>query len=133
MIAVTCSKGTTVGVFGLARSGLSSVRALKDGGAEVFAWDDKDGARASAAELGATVAPWQDWPWKRMASVILSPGVPLTHPEPHPVVTRAYDAGADVIGDVELFARSIRPDPAKKGTAPVVAITGTNGKSTTTA
>jgi UDP-N-acetylmuramoylalanine--D-glutamate ligase len=133
MIAVTCFKGKTVGVFGLARSGLSSVRALKDGGAQVFAWDDKNGPRASAAELGGTVARWQEWPWERMAALILSPGVPLTHPEPHPVVTRAYDAGADVIGDVELFARSIRPDPNKKGAAPVVAITGTNGKSTTTA
>src|SRR6201999_515468 len=60
-------------------------------------------------------------------------GVPLTHPRPHEVVEHARRAGVAVIGDVELFAREIRPDPARTGRAPVIAITGTNGKSTTTA
>jgi len=133
MIEVGCFEGKNIGVFGLARSGVSSVRALVSGGARVFAWDDKETARAAAEKEGATVAPWQDWPWGDLKAVILSPGVPLTHPEPHPVVRRAKAEGAEVIGDMELFARSIRPVPDAKGAAPVIAVTGTNGKSTTTA
>ena len=69
----------------------------------------------------------------KIAALILSPGVPLTHPRPHEVVAHAKAANVPVIGDVELFAREIRPDAAKPGRAPVIAITGTNGKSTTTA
>ena len=133
MFEVSAFKGKNVGVFGLARSGISAVRALVSGGARVFAWDDKEAARLTAEEKGATVAPWQDWPWDDLKAVILSPGVPLTHPEPHPVVRRAHTAGAEVIGDLELFARTIRPAPGDKGFAPVIAVTGTNGKSTTTA
>ncbi len=68
--------------------------------------------------------------WSAFAALVLSPGVPLTHPEPHWSVARARAAGVEVIGDIELFCRERRrhaPD------APFVAITGTNGKSTTTA
>src|SRR4051812_12511752 len=133
MIEVTCFRGKTVGVFGLARSGLSAIEALIAGGTEVFAWDDKDASRQAAAAKGATIADWRAWPWSRTAALILSPGVPLTHPEPHPVVIRARDANAEVIGDIELFARTIRPVSDAAGLAPIVAITGTNGKSTTTA
>jgi UDP-N-acetylmuramoylalanine--D-glutamate ligase len=133
MIDVTCFKGKTVGVFGLARSGLSAIHALKAGGASVFAWDDKQSARAMAAGEGARPEPWELWPWSDIAALIFSPGVPLTHPEPHAIVRRAHEAGTEVIGDVELFARSIRPLAGSKGAAPIIAVTGTNGKSTTTA
>ncbi len=75
----------------------------------------------------------QKWPWDHLKALILSPGVPLTHPAPHDVVVRARASGVEVIGDIELFAREIRPDRAKPGRAPVIAVTGTNGKSTTTA
>jgi UDP-N-acetylmuramoylalanine--D-glutamate ligase len=122
-----------VGVFGLARSGASSVVSLKAGGAQVYAWDDDESARAAAERAGATVLPYQKWPWDRIKALILSPGVPLTHPKPHGIVVTARAAGAEVIGDIELFAREIRPDPTKPGRSPVIAITGTNGKSTTTA
>ncbi len=122
-----------VGVFGLARSGVASVRALKAGGARIHAWDDRDEARAKAEAEGATVATWRDWPWEKLKALILSPGVPLTHPAPHDIVLRAQAAKTPIIGDVELFAREIRPDAAGPGRAPVIAITGTNGKSTTTA
>ncbi len=71
--------------------------------------------------------PWREWPWERIAALVLSPGVPLTHPRPHGVVEHANRAHVPVIGDVELFAREIQ------GKAPLIAITGTNGKSTTTA
>jgi UDP-N-acetylmuramoylalanine--D-glutamate ligase len=133
MIEVGCFKGQTVGVFGLARSGLSAVRALLAGGAQVFAWDDKEAPRLVAAHEGATVEAWESWPWAEIKAVILSPGVPLTHPQPHAVVARAREFKAEIIGDMELFARTMRPNRDAKGAAPLIAITGTNGKSTTTA
>ena len=133
MIEVGYFKGQTVGVFGLARSGLSATRALRAGGAKIFAWDDKEAARLIAAHEGASVEPWERWPWTELKAVILSPGVPLTHPQPHAILARAGEAHAEIIGDIELFARAIRPDRNAKGLAPVIAITGTNGKSTTTA
>ncbi len=64
---------------------------------------------------------------------MLSPGVPLTHPKPHAIVDQARYVGAEVIGDMEVFAREIGADPAVPGRSPVIAVTGTNGKSTTTA
>ncbi len=131
MIAARSFANQTVGVFGLARSGGASVRALKAGGAAVYAWDDNEALRNTAAQDGATVAPFGEWP--RFKALILSPGVPLTHPKPHEVVLAARAIGAEVIGDMELFAREIRPTGATKSRSPVVAITGTNGKSTTTA
>jgi UDP-N-acetylmuramoylalanine--D-glutamate ligase len=125
MIPVRSFAHHDAGVFGLARSGLSTIRALKAGGARVFAWDDKESARVIAEAEGAQVLPWRDWPWAKLKALVLSPGVPLTHPKPHEIVVKA--AGIPVIGDVELFAREV------KGKAPLIAITGTNGKSTTTA
>jgi UDP-N-acetylmuramoylalanine--D-glutamate ligase len=131
MIAARSFAHQDVGVFGLARSGLASVRALNAGGARIYAWDDKESARIAAEAEGATVLPWRDWPWDKIKALILSPGVPLTHPAPHDIVVKARAANAEVIGDVELFVREIRADG--KNRAPVIAITGTNGKSTTTA
>src|SRR5215469_10628726 len=133
MIAAKSFQGKTAAVFGLARTGLASVRALKEGGAEVIAWDDNAGARDAGHEAGALIRPWREWAWESIAALILSPGVPLTHPRPHEVVGHARAASVPVIGDVELFAREIRPDANRPGKAPVIAITGTNGKSTTTA
>jgi len=131
MIAARSFAHQDVGVFGLARSGLASVRALRAGGARVHAWDDKESARIAAEAEGAVVLPWRDWPWSNLKALILSPGVPLTHPAPHEIVVKAREANAEVIGDVELFARELRADG--KNRAPIIGITGTNGKSTTTA
>jgi UDP-N-acetylmuramoylalanine--D-glutamate ligase len=122
-----------VGVFGVARSGLSAIESLKTGGARIYAWDEREDARVRARDAGAVVAPFESWPWERMRTLLLSPGIPLTHPAPHDVVLAARKAGAEVIGDVELFAREIRPDRSQPGCAPVIAVTGTNGKSTITA
>ena len=133
MIASHAFAGKKVAVFGLARTGLSAIAALTAGGAEVLAWDDNSAARDLGGQAGAEIVPWREWGWTGIAALILSPGVPLTHPKPHEVVQHAGRAGVPVIGDVELFAREIRPDPLKPGRAPVIAITGTNGKSTTTA
>jgi UDP-N-acetylmuramoylalanine--D-glutamate ligase len=133
MIVSTTLAKSDVAVFGLARSGVASVRSLVEGGARVFAWDDKEENRAAAKKEGAIIQAFADWPWAKLKALVLSPGVPLTHPAPHPIVTAAKDAGVPVIGDMELFAREIRADVKESGKASVIAITGTNGKSTTTA
>ncbi len=133
MITVRSFENRDVGVFGLARTGIAAVKSLRAGGAHVYAWDDKEEAQRQAQSEGATVVPWADWPWDRIKALVLSPGVPLTHPKPHPIVDQAHYVGAEVIGDMELFAREMGADPAVPGRAPVVAVTGTNGKSTTTA
>jgi len=132
MIVSNAFAGKKVAVFGLARTGLSAIAALTAGGAEVIAWDDNSAARDMGGQAGAEILPWREWGWTSIAALVLSPGVPLTHPRPHEVVQHATRAGVPVIGDIELFAREIRPDSAKKGRAPVIAITGTNGKSTIT-
>src|SRR3954470_14504179 len=133
MIPSRAFANRTVAIFGLARTGLGAVRALVAGGTRVIAWDDDSNARDLGGQEGAELMPWREWPWETIAALILSPGVPLTHPKPHGVVEHANRAKVRIIGDVELFAHEIRPDPAGLGKAPVIAITGTNGKSTTTA
>jgi UDP-N-acetylmuramoylalanine--D-glutamate ligase len=133
MIAVQEFQGKTVGVLGLARSGLSAARALQAGGAKLYAWDDSESARQAAAKEKLTLEPPNRWPWQQIKTLVLSPGIPLTHPEPHPVVRQAKSAGAEVIGDVELFARAVRSGHEANGLARIIAVTGTNGKSTTTA
>jgi UDP-N-acetylmuramoylalanine--D-glutamate ligase len=133
MIASTAFANKDVGIFGLARSGVATLRSLKAGGARVFAWDDNESAREDVAGEGATIVDFHNWPWAKLKALILSPGVPLTHPAPHAVVNAARTANVEIIGDMELFGREIRPDRAAPGRAPVIAVTGTNGKSTTTA
>jgi UDP-N-acetylmuramoylalanine--D-glutamate ligase len=132
VIVVPHFKGKTVAVFGLARSGISAALALIAGGAEVVGWDDKADAREAAQRAGVTVSDLADVDWHGIAALVLSPGVPLTHPKPHPFVVKAHEARTEVIGDVELFFRAVRP--AESVSYPkIVCITGTNGKSTTTA
>jgi UDP-N-acetylmuramoylalanine--D-glutamate ligase len=133
MIPSRAFANRTVAIFGLARTGLGAVRALVAGGTRVIAWDDNSNARDLGGQEGAELMPWREWPWETIAALILSPGVPLTHPRPHGVVEHANRAKVRIIGDVELFAHEIRPDPNGSAKAPVIAITGTNGKSTTTA
>ncbi|WP_375414896.1 UDP-N-acetylmuramoyl-L-alanine--D-glutamate ligase [uncultured Bradyrhizobium sp.] len=130
MIPVTSFAGRTVAVFGLGGSGLASCRALKAGGAEVIAGDDSTDNLAKAAQAGFITADLRRVSWANFAALVLTPGAPLTHPTPHWSVLSAREAGVEVIGDIELFCRERRrhaPD------APFVAVTGTNGKSTTTA
>ncbi|MBN8910553.1 MAG: UDP-N-acetylmuramoyl-L-alanine--D-glutamate ligase [Rhizobiales bacterium] len=130
MIRVTAFKDRTVAVFGLGASGLATVRALEAGGARVAAWDDSEAGRKTAADGGATLVDLSSADWSAFAALVLAPGVPLTHPEPPWTVSKAKAAGVEVVGDVELF---FRERAATSPQAPVVAITGTNGKSTTTA
>jgi len=126
MIDLSFFKGQSLALFGLGRSGLSSARALKASGAKVLAWDDNENSRKQAAAAGIPLADLMTCDWSDFSALILSPGIPLDHPEPHPVVRMARDNGVEIIGDMELFARL--ESPAKR-----IGITGTNGKSTTTA
>jgi UDP-N-acetylmuramoylalanine--D-glutamate ligase len=130
MTPVTTFAGRTVAVFGLGRSGLATCRALLAGGAAVAAGDDTARSREVAVAAGIAVKDLAAADWSRFAALVLAPGVPLTHPAPHWAVKQACAAGVEVIGDIELFCRQ---RAASAPDAPFVAITGTNGKSTTTA
>jgi UDP-N-acetylmuramoylalanine--D-glutamate ligase len=130
MTPVETFRGRRVALFGLGGSGLATLRALAAGGAEAAAWDDDEKARARAAAAGFAPVDLSAVDWRAFAALILAPGVPLSHPEPHWTVKRARAAGAPIVGDVELFARERL---ARAPRAPFVAVTGTNGKSTTTA
>src|SRR5262249_40155985 len=130
MIPITSFAGKKVAVFGLGSSGLIAASALFSGGADVVGWDDSAARIAHAASAGIPTADLRELDWSKIAALVLAPGVPLTHPAPHWSVGLARAMAVEVIGDIELFCRERRrhaPD------APFVAITGTNGKSTTTA
>jgi UDP-N-acetylmuramoylalanine--D-glutamate ligase len=130
MIRATTFKGKRVAVFGLGGSGIATVQSLLAGGADVVAWDDGERARDAAAKAGVPLGNLEAADWSRIAALVLAPGVPLTHPEPHGCVKLARAAGVEVIGDIEIFCRE---RAALAPGSPFIAITGTNGKSTTTA
>lgn len=132
MIPVPGFEGRRVAVFGLGRSGITAARALKAGGAQPVLWDDSVSSRMQAEAEGFAVEDLTAADWSGFAALVLSPGARLTHPKPHWTVGKAQAAGVEVVGDIELFARALAALP--QGERPrVVAITGTNGKSTTTA
>ncbi|WP_135211017.1 UDP-N-acetylmuramoyl-L-alanine--D-glutamate ligase [Vitreimonas flagellata] len=132
MIPITEFKGRDVAVFGLARTGLAAAKALAAGGARVHAWDDSDVSRAKAAAEGVTISDINSRDWRTFAALVLSPGVPLTFPEPHRVVTLAEATGVPIMGDIELFARAVNALPPTQRPK-LIGVTGTNGKSTTSA
>jgi UDP-N-acetylmuramoylalanine--D-glutamate ligase len=125
VITARAFAGKHYAVYGLARSGLATVEALLASGARVTAWDAKEDARAQVP-AGAQIANLDEADLSQFDSLVVTPGLPLNR---HRISQRARDAGVEIIGDIELFARA-RPElPPHK----VVGITGTNGKSTTTA
>jgi UDP-N-acetylmuramoylalanine--D-glutamate ligase len=130
MTPLTALAGNRVAVFGLGGSGLATALALVAGGAAPLVWDDSEAKVEEARRMGLEARRLEEIDWAGIRALVLSPGVPLTHPSPHPSVTLARSFGVPVIGDVELFALERR---ARAPDAPFVAITGTNGKSTTTA
>ena len=130
MTPVTTFADKAVALFGLGGSGLATARALVEGGAAVTAWDDNEASRAKAVAAHVDVSDLAAADWRSFDAFVLSPGVPLTHPRPHWTAEKAQAAGVEVIGDIELFCRE---RAALSPGAPLVAITGTNGKSTTTA
>ncbi len=136
MIVVSCLAGQRVMVLGLGRSGLAAARALTAGGARVLCWDDSSEARAAAGDAGLTLAdPGRRDGFDGVAALIVSPGIAHLYPQPNPHVAAALAAGVPLDNDIGLFFRSLaRPDWDRFDVAPrVVAVTGSNGKSTTSA
>ena len=136
MIPVQGVENQTIAVLGLGRSGRATAAALAEGGANVVVWDDGADTRAQAQADGMTVLDLtRDANWDGIAALITSPGIPHLYPKPHPVIARAYELGVPVDNDIGLFFRSFATrDWDMFDTTPrVIAITGSNGKSTTTA
>lgn len=130
MIAATTFAARRVALFGLGGSGLATALALKAGGAFVTAWDDNPAQVAGAEAQGVPTMDLHLMDWSEQDCLVLAPGVPLTHPKPHWTVEMAQANGIEIIGDIEIFVRERR---AHAPASPFIAITGTNGKSTTTA
>lgn len=132
MIPITEYAGRDVAVYGLGRTGMAAAKALMAGGARVHAWDDGEAARTKAEASGITISDINKRDWQRFAALVLSPGIPYRFPKPHRLVRMADMMDVPIVGDIELFARAVQALPAK-GRPRLVGITGTNGKSTTTA
>ena len=126
MIPVRSLASEKVAVLGLGRSGLSAALALTAGGANVVAWDDSVVQRTGAQSHGIKIENFLEIGLSCVSSLVLSPGIPLRHPVPHPVVEMARSSSVEIVGDIELLARSVCGPR-------LVGITGTNGKSTVTA
>ena len=126
MIDLFYFAGLPVAVLGLGKSGIAAARALQASGAEVWAWDDNEDQRAAARAHDIPLVDLYHCNWPELTTLVLSPGIPHTHPVPHPVAAMARDNGCEIIGDIELLGRAQR-------NADYMGITGTNGKSTTTA
>lgn len=136
MIPVQGVQGAVIGVLGLGRSGLSAARALRAGGADVRVWDDNPEARAKAEGEGFTAADLsRGAEMEALALLVTSPGIPHLYPTPNRVISKAYEMGVPVDNDIGLFFRSFATeDWARFENMPkVVAVTGSNGKSTTSA
>lgn len=136
MIPVQGYSGQTVAVLGLGRSGLATARALAAGGARPIVWDDGQQARDTAAGEGFTVADLtKHGALDDVAALITSPGIPHLYPAPHPAIAAAWAAGVPVDNDIGLFFRSFATQEWDnfERTPQVIAITGSNGKSTTSA
>ncbi len=125
MIDLSFFSGIPVAVLGLGRSGLSAARALHASGAEVWAWDDNEDQRAAARAKDIPLVDLNTCNWREPTTLVISPGIPHTHPAPHPIAALARKHNVEIIGDIELLARAQR-------NAQFIGITGTNGKSTTT-
>ncbi len=117
--------GKTVAVMGLGKSGIASARALAANGATVLVWDDQPAGRAAASVLGVTLSDLSIADWTAIDLLVWSPGIAHIHPVAHPVAVAARAAGVRLVCDIDVLLMA-NPRPR------VVAITGTNGKSTTT-
>ncbi|WP_102108766.1 UDP-N-acetylmuramoyl-L-alanine--D-glutamate ligase [Oceaniglobus roseus] len=136
MIPVRGYDGAKVAVLGLGRSGLATARALAAGGAEALCWDDSAESRAAAEAAGLTLHDLtRANAFEGVSALVVSPGIPHLYPAPNPVIARAWEAGVPVDNDIGLFFRSLAAGEWDQFDTPpkVVAVTGSNGKSTTSA
>lgn len=136
MIKLNCYNNKRFALFGLGDSGVAAAKALQAGGAYVVCWDDNELSRLKAAKANVPLCHLKEIDWSSIEALILAPGVPLNYPVPHWSVQLAQEHKVPIIGDLELFAvqRSyyLFQYGLKHADIPVIAITGTNGKSTTT-
>ncbi|MFC0201720.1 UDP-N-acetylmuramoyl-L-alanine--D-glutamate ligase [Paracoccus rhizosphaerae] len=136
MIPVQGVEDQTVAVLGLGRSGKATAAALAAGGARVVAWDDGVDTREAAEADGLHILDLtRDAAWQGVSLLVVSPGIPHLYPRPHPVIAKAYELGIPVDNDIGLFFRSYATEDWQGFDRPprVIAVTGSNGKSTTTA
>lgn len=136
MIPVKGYEGAKLAVLGLGRSGLATARAVRAGGAEALCWDDNPAAREAAEAEGFTCRDLHKaGAFDDVAALITSPGIPHLYPKPNPVIRAALEAGVPVDNDIGLFFRSFADADWQMHDQPprVVAVTGSNGKSTTVA
>jgi len=131
MIEAGTFKGKNIAVFGLGRSGITAALSLQAGGAQVLAWDDNPKTRALAKSAGVTLVDLGQIDWNSIDELVLSPGVPHALPKPHWSAEMAIATNVPIICDIEIFAREINAR-APERRPKIIAITGTNGKSTTT-
>ena len=136
MIRARGVEGQKIAVLGLGRTGISAAKALMAGGAVVLAWDDGEPARQRAAQEGIPVHDLTSIrDWSGIATLITSPGIPHLYPAPHPVVEAALSSGVALDNDIGIFFRSFADEGWYEFETPpkVIAVTGSNGKSTTSA
>ena len=136
MIPVQGVEGQRLVVLGLGRSGRSAARAIEAGGGTALCWDDSPEARATAEAEGFTIHNVsRREAWEGVAALIVSPGIAHLYPQPNKWVARAMAAGVPVDNDIGLFFRSLGDDDWDMfdATPRVIAVTGSNGKSTTSA
>ncbi|MET4805378.1 UDP-N-acetylmuramoyl-L-alanine--D-glutamate ligase [Limibacillus sp. MBR-115] len=126
MIDLFYMSGFPVAVMGLGKSGIATARSLIASGAEVRAWDDNEDTRAAARAADIPLVDLYKMNWDEVPTLVLSPGIPDRYPEPHPVAAAARAANVEIVCDIELLVRAQRE-------ARYLGVTGTNGKSTTTA
>lgn len=125
MINIHSRKDQHLAVFGLGASGLAAARALAASGADIEAWDDNSDQRNTASNMGLRLTAPSEMEFGKLDALVLAPGIPLTH-KPHAIVEAARAADRPIIGDIELLVEACPR-------ARFIGITGTNGKSTTTA
>jgi len=131
MIKAETFENHIVAVFGLGRTGVSAALSLVAGGATVWAWDDNEGSRKAAADKGVPLKDLKTADWSEVDEFVLSPGVPHYLPQPHWSAAMASEAKVPIICDIEILAREVNAR-AERQRPKIIAITGTNGKSTTT-
>lgn len=136
MIKITCFREQKLALFGLGESGIAAAKALQAGGAKIVCWDDNEQARLNAAQYNIQLTHLGEIDWSQITALVVAPGVPLHYPAPHWSVALAKQHGVEILGDIELFVRErnlfLLENNLRSKDVPFIAITGTNGKSTTT-
>lgn len=139
MIVINAYQGRKVGILGMGRSGLTAAAAVQAGGGEPLCWDDSEAGRAKAESAGFPVEDLtRERIWADIATLVVSPGIAHLYPQPHKAIERAWASGVPVDNDIGLFFREMAAwEPGAgddgEGSPKIICVTGSNGKSTTSA